>query len=99
MNKYRPCVSQPSTPKLIDEGTLQSSRRSVVRRRSFLHGIGLGAIAATLPVTSLFASEKLDSDRDNRPLTGGDVAILRLAAAVDSSRLIFGSSTTNSEAR
>ena len=84
MNKNRRCVSLSSETKPIDKSTLESNWRSLVRRRSFLHGIGLGAAAATLPVTSLFAVEKnSDSDRDDRPLTRGDAAILRLAAAIE----------------
>jgi Ferritin-like domain len=82
MKKNRPCVSLSSEPKSIDEGTLESNWRSVVRRRSFLHGLGAAA-AATLPATTLFAAEKPDSDRDDRPLTRGDVAVLRLAAAIE----------------
>lgn len=81
MKKNGPCASRPSEPKLIDEGTLEASCRRVVRRRSFLHG--LGAAAATLPATALFAAEKPDGDRDDRLLTRGDAAILRLAAAIE----------------
>jgi hypothetical protein len=53
---------------------------SLVRRRSFLHGIG--AAVSVLPATALFAAEK-DLDGDDRPLTKGDIAILRLAAAIE----------------
>jgi hypothetical protein len=72
MKKHRPCVSRSSEPKLTDEGT---------RRRSFLHGIGVAS--AVLPASALFAMEKADGDRDDRPLTRGDAAILRLAAAIE----------------
>ena len=48
-----------------------------------LDGLGAAA-AAALPATTLFASEPgRDRDRDDRPLTRGDVAILRLAAAIE----------------
>jgi hypothetical protein len=61
---------------------LKSSWRRVVRRRSFLHG--LGAAAASLPAAALFGAEKdRDGERDNGPLTRGDAAILRLAAAIE----------------
>jgi hypothetical protein len=83
MKESRPLVVVPSDTKSIDKGTLESSWRRVVKRRSFLHGIGAAA-AATLPATALFAAEKdRDGDRDDRPLTRGDVAILRLAAAIE----------------
>ncbi len=63
--------------------SVESSWRGVVRRRSFLHSIGVAA-AAALPATALFAGEKDDhADRDDRPLTRGDVAILQLAAAIE----------------
>jgi len=64
----------------IETGACESNWRRVVKRRAFLHGVG--AAAATLPAAALFASEK-DRDRDDRPLTRGDVAILRLAAGVE----------------
>ncbi|MCU1336731.1 MAG: hypothetical protein JWO19_2312 [Bryobacterales bacterium] len=57
---------------------VQANWERVVRRRSFLHGIGAaGAIAgaAALPAGTLFA-------QDNR-LSKGDAAILRLAAAIE----------------
>jgi hypothetical protein len=83
MKENRPLVVVSSDAKSIDKGTLESSWRRVVKRRSFLHGIGAAA-AATLPATALFAAEKdRDNDRDDRPLTRGDVAILRLAAAIE----------------
>jgi Ferritin-like domain len=50
----------------------------VKNRRSFLYG--LGAAAATLPAATALAK---DSDSDNKPLNKGDVAILRLAAAIE----------------
>jgi Ferritin-like domain len=78
MNEKRTSVNL--SPKSIDEGTLESNWRRVVERRSFLHGIG--AAAATLPATALFAMER-DRDRDDRPLSRSDAAILRLAAAIE----------------
>ena len=51
----------------------------VVRRRSFLHGIGAAdavAGAAALPAGKLFA-------QDDSRLSKGDAAILRLAAAIE----------------
>ena len=56
-------------------GALSSIWNRVVRRRSFLHGIGLAG-AAALPAGALFA----DNDRK---LSKGDAALLRLATAVE----------------
>ncbi len=87
MKKSSPMVCLSAEPKLSEEGTLESSWRGVVRRRSFLHGIG--AAAAALPATALFAAERKEGQErperalDDRPLTRGDAAILRLAAAVE----------------
>ena len=82
MKKDGPFLIPRSDTKPVEEGAFESSWRQVVRRRSFLHG--LGAAAAALPGAALFAVEKdPDADRDNRPLTRGDAAILRLAAAIE----------------
>jgi Ferritin-like domain len=81
MKRNHSSVSLSSEPKLLGEDTLESNWRNVVRRRSFLQGIG--AAAATLPATTLFAAEKPDDDHEDRTLTRGDVAILRLAAAIE----------------
>ena len=58
---------------------VQANWQRVVRRRSFLHGIGAaGALAgaAALPTGRVFAD-------DNKRLSKGDAAILRLAAAIE----------------
>lgn len=82
MKENGPTLSVPSDTKSVHEGTVESNGRRVVRRRSFLHGIG--AAAATLPAGMLLAAEKnSDGDRDDRPLNRGDVAILRLLAAAE----------------
>jgi hypothetical protein len=41
-----------------------------------------GAAATVLPGAALFAAER-EVDGDDKPLTRGDVAILRLAAAIE----------------
>jgi hypothetical protein len=83
MKQNRPSVASSSQTKSIDEDTLKSNPRRVVKRRSFLHGLGTAA-AATLPAAALFGVEKdHDGDRDDRPLTRGDTAILRLLAAAE----------------
>ena len=78
-NKSFPASSEaPSTESSKEIVDKNWSR--LVRRRSFLHGIG--AAVSVLPATALFAAEK-DLDEDDRPLTRGDAAILRLAAAIE----------------
>ena len=49
--------------------------KRVIRRRSFLHGVGMAG-AAAIPAGRLFAD-------DTRKLSKGDAALLRLAAAVE----------------
>ena len=58
---------------------LQEHWRRVVGRRSFLKGLGLAG-AAALPGSALIADTAL---ADSGPLTSGDVAILRLLAAIE----------------
>ena len=62
-----------------DEGGLEARWRGVVGRRSFLKGVGLAGVAA-VPGAALFASEASAASRE---LTAGDVAILRLLAAIE----------------
>ena len=64
-----------------DQETLAGKWRRVVRRRSFLHGIGAAA-AATLPATALFAQDS-DTNSASKALTRGDVALLKIAAAIE----------------
>jgi len=54
---------------------LQETWQRVVRRRSFLQGIGLAG-AAALPAGKLFAKE-------DKKLSKGDAALLRFAAAIE----------------
>ena len=56
---------------------VQANWQRVVRRRSFLQGIGVAG-AAMLPAAKLFAQ-----DSDDQPLSKGDAALLRLAAAIE----------------
>src|SRR6201994_56617 len=62
-----------------DEGGLESRWRGVVGRRSFLKGVGLAGVAA-VPGAALSAREASAASRE---LTAGDVAILRLLAAIE----------------
>src|SRR6202047_3294988 len=55
---------------------VQGNWQRVVRRRSFLHGIGIAG-AAVLPAGKLFAQEK------GRSLSKSDAALLRFAAAIE----------------
>lgn len=81
MKKNRAVVGLSLEPPSIEEDTLASKWRSVVRRRSFLHGVG--AVATAIPGAALFAGERSERDWDDRRLTRGDVALLRLAAAIE----------------
>jgi hypothetical protein len=67
----------PSTASADDE--LQANWRRVVGRRSFLRGVGVAA-AAAVPGSALFANSALASAGR---LSQGDVAILRLLAAIE----------------
>src|SRR5438552_131043 len=58
---------------------LQEQWRRVVGRRSFLMGLGVAG-AAALPGSALFADNAFAG---GGPLTNGDVAILRLLAAIE----------------
>ena len=58
---------------------LQKEWRRVVGRRSFLKGLGIAG-AATLPGSALLADSAFAA---SGPLTKGDVAILRLLAAIE----------------
>jgi hypothetical protein len=71
---------------------VQANWQHVVRRRSFLQGIGMAG-ATVLPAGKVFAQE------GNR-LSNSDAALLRFAARRSSlSRLTFGSNTTSSADR
>ncbi|MBV9499051.1 MAG: ferritin-like domain-containing protein [Acidobacteriaceae bacterium] len=80
MKDDRPFLVSSSEANASDQSSVESTWRNVVKRRTFLHG--LGAATAALPATALFAAER-DPDRDNHGLTRGDAAILRLAAAIE----------------
>jgi hypothetical protein len=58
---------------------LEAKWQGVVGRRSFLKGVGLAG-AAAVPGSALFASE---ASAATRVITHGDVAILRLLAAIE----------------
>jgi hypothetical protein len=59
--------------------TVEAQWKRVVGRRSFLKGVGLAGMAA-VPGSALLTSEATAASRE---LTAGDVAILRLLAAVE----------------
>jgi hypothetical protein len=61
-----------------DKETVDSNWRSVVRRRSFLQGIG-GMAGAMLPAGALLAADATKSAK----ISKGDAALLRLAAAIE----------------
>lgn len=82
--------TDPSQPLAADD--LEARWERVVRRRSFLKGLGLAsASAAVLPATTLLASghaaqsgeSSAASDERNGSLTRGDAAILRFLAAAE----------------
>jgi Ferritin-like domain len=64
--------TRTASPALDD---VQANWQRLVRRRSFLHGIGIAG-AAALPASKLFAQE-------NRRLSKSDAALLRFAAAIE----------------
>jgi hypothetical protein len=61
-----------------EKDALEKRWQSVVRRRSFLSG--LGALGAALPATALLAD---DEGKHSKKLNRGDVAILRFLAAAE----------------
>jgi hypothetical protein len=70
-------ASQSST-----EGDVQRHWQGVVRRRSFLKGLGIAS--ATLSAGALLATESnAQATRSNGKLSKGDAALLRFAAAVE----------------
>jgi hypothetical protein len=71
-------VGDAPHPASTDED-LEARWHDVVGRRSFLNGVGLAG-AAAVPGSALFASEAAAA---SRAITKGDVAILRLLAAVE----------------
>jgi hypothetical protein len=71
-------VGDAPHPAVADED-LEERWHHVVGRRSFLKGVGLAG-AAAVPGSALFASEAAAA---TRAITKGDVAILRLLAAVE----------------
>jgi hypothetical protein len=76
VNRY-PVVT--AAPAESDKETVESNWRNVVRRRSFLQGIG-GMAGAMLPVGALLAAEAATS---RAKLSKGDAALLRFAAAAE----------------
>ncbi len=74
--KTKDTLSDDSSETRTAKDDVQGNWQRVVRRRSFLHGIGAIAGAAALPAGKLFA-------QDNKRLSKGDAAILRLAAAIE----------------
>ena len=73
MNKEQLFSNTASETKIGSD--VDASWKRVVRRRSFLHGIGMaGALA--LPARTLFA-------KDDQKLSQGDAALLRFAAAAE----------------
>jgi hypothetical protein len=79
-NRYS-AGAAPSQKKFTesDKETVDSTWRSVVRRRSFLQGIGSMA-GAMLPAGALLAA---DATTSTAKISKGDAALLRLAAAVE----------------
>jgi hypothetical protein len=66
-------------PQVAVDDEVRAQWRRVVGRRSFLKGVGVAA-AAAVPGSALFASEAAAA---GSAITNGDVAILRLLAAVE----------------
>ncbi len=66
-------------PVPVEDDELDAQWRRVVGRRSFLRGVGIAG-AAAVPAGALLASEAMAT---SRAITEGDVAILRLLAAIE----------------
>jgi hypothetical protein len=78
-NFFPPGASEINSPATAKD-SVDLSWNNVVRRRSFLSG--LGALGAALPAGTLLASD--DRDKSHvRKLTRGDAAILRFLAAAE----------------
>jgi hypothetical protein len=75
-------ASSAAQPALAPEDNLESHWSRVVRRRSFLKGMGVAG-ATALPGSALLASEASARERDENRLTDGDVAILQFLAAAE----------------
>ena len=75
----RPAVVEENGSGAARDEELQQQWRQVVGRRSFLRGVGLAA-AVTLPGSALLAGT---ASATGGTLTAGDVAILRLLAAIE----------------
>jgi hypothetical protein len=78
-----PTVPFETQPPQLAREDINSHWRNVVRRRSFLKGLGLAG-ATLLPASALLMTKgKAHADESNSKLTKGDVAILRLLAAAE----------------
>jgi hypothetical protein len=76
MKNERDLSTASSTPAIAPQTKdVDANWKRVIRRRSFLHGVGMAG-AAAIPAGRLFAD-------DTRKLSKGDAALLRLAAAVE----------------
>jgi TAT (twin-arginine translocation) pathway signal sequence len=64
-----------------DEVRLHSSRK--IRRRSFLKGLGVSGVAATLGTGIIAENAPLFAEEGSGSLTKGDAAILRFLAAAE----------------
>src|SRR5580693_5446209 len=72
-------VTSAGSVEWAGEDDLEARWRGVVGRRSFLKGVGLAGVAA-VPGAALFASAASAATSE---ITEGDVAILRLLAAIE----------------
>jgi hypothetical protein len=67
-------------------GDLASQWQKVIRRRHFLHGLGLAGAATALPSSNLFADDGNNNGNNGRgrpSISKGDAALLRFAAAAE----------------
>jgi hypothetical protein len=82
----RPTVSSETQSPPPTSEDINSHRRGVVRRRSFLKGLGMAG-ATLLPASALLMTKgkaQADESQDRKgKLTKGDVAILRFLAAAE----------------
>jgi Ferritin-like domain/TAT (twin-arginine translocation) pathway signal sequence len=82
-NKKLPAVLTSETPQPSTTDEVNPQPSSKIRRRSFLKGLGVTGVAATLGTGIMAKSVPLFAEEGSGSLTKGDAAILRFLAAAE----------------